>query len=680
MVFFASRHIRALHAHRVFWWAILGCVTALGVTSNRGLIAEVHAQSPSNENWMGAKVWDFIKSRRLDQILIPGTHDTGTAFWEDDVEGRIGFNTARTQTGGFGTQLRDGIRYFDVRVEEAAHTGCADDTVWWLIHGPVRTSVRMQQALDEVKAFLDKPGNEKEILILDFQEINLRYNDARARDNLFEMVQRKLSPHLAEAGWQSKTVEQLVSAGQRVVVLLADGAAGNLAAGYTPFCGNFDKKYFSLRGNGLISAYERDDPLDSAGAVQARHLDAQLNLLAATGSGNAKDLARFQAYKDATIAEKLRVLQVVSRPSPSWYGISATSRAGFPADLLTFVSYRINGRMNYEYDEVRALDWDAFSWSAVPSFRTFLSEAGNCPSGWLGKRLRMSLEGSAENWNPVNIVVVDNYDPVTAQQGTEFDWFLPDYRDGRWVNTGPRSYVDMFVELNKIDTARRLAGPVLLQDGECLSNTYTVGGSVSGLGTGKSVVLQNNAGDDLTVSTNGAFTFITAMASGVAYAVTVKSQPSGQTCAVTNGAGAVGAANVTDVTASCVDSVLAPGAPTGVVATAAVGSASVLFVAPTTTGGGAITGYAVTCVSSDGGAAGTATGTSSPVSVTGLTIGKTYTCTVTATNSAGTGLASPASNSFVPQPPQPIPTLSEWAMIILTALLGVVGFRRLRRV
>ncbi|WP_456406423.1 FG-GAP repeat protein, partial [Thiolapillus sp.] len=39
---------------------------------------------------------------------------------------------------------------------------------------------------------------------------------------------------------------------------------------------------------------------------------------------------------------------------------------------------------------------------------------------------------------------------------------------------------------------------------------YTLGGSVSGLAPGNSLVLQNNGGDDLTVSADGAFTFATA--------------------------------------------------------------------------------------------------------------------------------------------------------------------------
>lgn len=85
----------------------------------------------------------------------------------------------------------------------------------------------------------------------------------------------------------------------------------------------------------------------------------------------------------------------------------------------------------------------------------------------------------------------------------------------------------------------------------CTTNTYTVGGSVTGL-TASGLVLQNNSGDDLTVSaTSIDFTFATAVASGATYSVSVKTQPSGQTCAVTSASGTVGAAPVTNVAVTC---------------------------------------------------------------------------------------------------------------------------------
>ena len=65
----------------------------------------------------------------------------------------------------------------------------------------------------------------------------------------------------------------------------------------------------------------------------------------------------------------------------------------------------------------------------------------------------------------------------------------------------------------------------------------TIGGTISGLKAGSSVVLTNNATEDLTLSTNTTFAFNTSLLNDVAYDVRVKTQPTGQTCSVTNGVG-----------------------------------------------------------------------------------------------------------------------------------------------
>ncbi len=87
-----------------------------------------------------------------------------------------------------------------------------------------------------------------------------------------------------------------------------------------------------------------------------------------------------------------------------------------------------------------------------------------------------------------------------------------------------------------------------------------------------------------------------------------------------------------------------PGAPTNVSAAAGNAQATVSWTAPGSNGGSAITGYTVT--SSPGGFTTTSTATSA--TVTGLANGTSYTFTVKATNSVGTGPASAASNSVTP--------------------------------
>ena len=85
----------------------------------------------------------------------------------------------------------------------------------------------------------------------------------------------------------------------------------------------------------------------------------------------------------------------------------------------------------------------------------------------------------------------------------------------------------------------------------CTTFDFSVGGSISGL-TGSGLVLKDNGGDALTVTANAkSFVFPTAIASGAAYAVSVATEPSGETCTVTNGSGTVGADNVTTVSIAC---------------------------------------------------------------------------------------------------------------------------------
>ena len=83
-------------------------------------------------------------------------------------------------------------------------------------------------------------------------------------------------------------------------------------------------------------------------------------------------------------------------------------------------------------------------------------------------------------------------------------------------------------------------------------SSVTIGGSVTGL-TGTGLVLQDNGGDNLSVTQNGAFTFKTALASGKPYAVTVLTQPTSpsQTCTVANGTGTTATSNVTTVAVTC---------------------------------------------------------------------------------------------------------------------------------
>jgi hypothetical protein len=112
-------------------------------------------------------------------------------------------------------------------------------------------------------------------------------------------------------------------------------------------------------------------------------------------------------------------------------------------------------------------------------------------------------------------------------------------------------------------------------------------------------------------------------------------------CWAFNGGGGGGGAAATSVPIDF----LMPGPPRNVTATAGNGIATVSFDPPKSDGGSPITVYTVT--SHPGKIK--ASGKQSPITVKGLTNGRTYTFTVTASNSVGTGLASGACNSVTPK-------------------------------
>jgi hypothetical protein len=98
------------------------------------------------------------------------------------------------------------------------------------------------------------------------------------------------------------------------------------------------------------------------------------------------------------------------------------------------------------------------------------------------------------------------------------------------------------------------AAPVTIVSVICSTNTYALGGTVTGL-TGTNLVLTNGS-DQVTIPAgdaggNASFTFPVPVADGTAYGVAVLTQPSGQTCTVANGSAFMGGAPVTNVSVTC---------------------------------------------------------------------------------------------------------------------------------
>lgn len=201
------------------------------------------------------------------------------------------------------------------------------------------------------------------------------------------------------------------------------------------------------------------------------------------------------------------------------------------------------------------------------------------------------------------------------------------------------------------------------------ATTYTVGGDVSGL-TSAGLELQLNNTGDLVIAADGPFVFIPELLDTAPYVVTVSNQPTGQTCSVTNDSGNIAATDVTNVTVTCVDDVV-----------------------PTYSVGGAVSGLMGTGLALQNNGVDTlaitadgpftfltelVTNAAYAVTVSTQPIGQT--CSVT--NDSGTIATANVADVDVacvddvapPIPVTPIPTLSQWALIMLSMLLGLMVF------
>lgn len=98
----------------------------------------------------------------------------------------------------------------------------------------------------------------------------------------------------------------------------------------------------------------------------------------------------------------------------------------------------------------------------------------------------------------------------------------------------------------------------------CVTNTYNLGGTISNL-TGDGLVLINGQDrvavpkgatsftfTNTTTAADGSTTTTGKVGDGLPYGVTVLTQPTGQTCTITNGTATMGSADVNNVQVNCI--------------------------------------------------------------------------------------------------------------------------------
>jgi len=161
-----------------------------------------------------------------------------------------------------------------------------------------------------------------------------------------------------------------------------------------------------------------------------------------------------------------------------------------------------------------------------------------------------SISGTISGYAGSNLVLSNGATSLAIDPGKN-DFSFPGISDGKpysiSVTTQPASPAQSCSVINGSGTVR--SADITNVQINCITDSYTVSGSVSGL-SGAGLVLQNNGGDDLSVYTAN-FVFGTPVENGNTYAITVAAQPAGQTCSVSNGSGQMGTSNITNVQVNC---------------------------------------------------------------------------------------------------------------------------------
>lgn len=159
------------------------------------------------------------------------------------------------------------------------------------------------------------------------------------------------------------------------------------------------------------------------------------------------------------------------------------------------------------------------------------------------------VSGTVVDLTGENLIIMNNSSEritIDANGGFTFTRLITD--------GGPYQVSVLQQPTNQLCTVENAAGSIAganITDVVVVCGTRSVGGTLSGLTGARTVVLQNNGTDNLTLAQNGAFTFATTFFDGADYSVTVNTQPFNQVCTVANASGTVTGANITDVEVTC---------------------------------------------------------------------------------------------------------------------------------
>ncbi|XP_077868603.1 PI-PLC X domain-containing protein 2-like [Saccoglossus kowalevskii] len=187
------------------------------------------------KQWM-TSMYDAIKGKRLSELVIPGTHDSGTfgILSDDGYLVESSFNVfydlglpevhlwSRSQRDNFTIQLESGIRYLDLRIVAIPQSG---SFYWW--HG--LTGDRIESGLQEIANFAQH--NKGEILILEFynfvrpgdRDHNTLTMNETEKTQTSDLIYKYLGPYLVPSSLAiNPTVESIIATNKNILAYFGD--------------------------------------------------------------------------------------------------------------------------------------------------------------------------------------------------------------------------------------------------------------------------------------------------------------------------------------------------------------------------------------------------------------------------------------------------------------------------
>lgn len=384
-------------------------------------VASVMSQS---HDWMNQDS-RVIQDKRLAEIAIPGTHDSGTA----GIGGDAGHTVAATQQKSIPDQLEDGIRYFDLRADEYSRKSCADGSDFYVFHGDGLyryLSYRFNDVLRGIKNFLDDPSHSKEIIIIDMQQISAGNSGSEAV--FFRSVQEILQPYLMDNRidsyqWWKNPIGKIWEYNEKnnargQVILLTQGGWFNPPRSG---CSAAMNKNVWLSREDLLNGFWREGRRDFSPILD--DITAQLSF---KDSGKQNRVELFNNYRNALDKGGLNVLNMAPQPSDETFFVWWNA-AQFSSKTRDYLINYSNGEVNY------------------PANLT-IDGKNSCWSGALGKVGLLAnshyMADPSSGWNPVNVIMVDSYNLSNF-------WTTVGYGNGFFFQQAT-GYVDFVRNLNYV--------------------------------------------------------------------------------------------------------------------------------------------------------------------------------------------------------------------------------------